>query len=120
MLTLTEETRLKCPPEFETATGHFDPSGDGTGELAVLCAGCGIHRTKHIVVEAGIDGTDDDEEGFDEDDPFGDGQSDDDDDFGEDGVEGDDEDYLEDDDEDEGGEPDEDDDEDLEDDDEEF
>ena len=38
---------LQCPPEFESATGTFDPSGyDGN-----TCAGCGTVKARHTTEE---------------------------------------------------------------------
>ena len=49
---LRRQVPATCPPELETATGTFDPSGEGAGGDSV-CAGCGAGREEHGRGKAG-------------------------------------------------------------------
>jgi len=39
------ETDRRCPPEFETATDVFEPSGEPYTDT---CAGCGTSKSEHL------------------------------------------------------------------------
>lgn len=38
---------LQCPPEYESATGTFDPAGYDDS----ICAGCGMPKARHTTQE---------------------------------------------------------------------
>jgi hypothetical protein len=38
---------LRCPPEFQTATGFFEPAGYDKND----CAGCGCSQQMHIEIQ---------------------------------------------------------------------
>lgn len=43
------DSRLRCPPDVETATGTFEPAGYHPQD----CAGCGLPKSAHIFVKEG-------------------------------------------------------------------